>query len=161
WRFVNSGSEATMDAIRLARGVSGHELVVKMEGSYHGHHDAVMISIGVDVEGDIGPPERPRSIPYGAGIPAATVGLTVAVPFNDAGALDARLGELGGRVACVIMEAGMMNIGVVLPDEGYLERVREITRRHGVLLVFDEVKTGITIHAGGATGLYGVTPDIV
>jgi glutamate-1-semialdehyde 2,1-aminomutase len=132
-----------------------------MEGSYHGHHDTVMVSIGVDVSGDIGPEERPRSVPYGAGIPQATVDMVHAVPFNNAAALDARLTELAGTVACVIMEAGMMNIGVVLPEPGYLEQVREITARHGVILIFDEVKTGITIHEGGATGLYGVTPDLV
>jgi glutamate-1-semialdehyde 2,1-aminomutase len=120
-----------------------------------------MVSIGVDVSGDIGPEDHPKSVPYGAGIPQATVDMVHAVPFNNAAALDARLTELDGSVACVIMEAGMMNIGVVLPEPGYLEQVREITRRHNVLLIFDEVKTGITIHAGGATGLYDVTPDIV
>ena len=86
---------------------------------------------------------------------------TIPVPFNDADALDARLAELSGQVACVIMEPGMMNIGVVLPQEGYLAAVREITKKHGVLLIFDEVKTGITIAAGGAVERFGVTPDIV
>jgi glutamate-1-semialdehyde 2,1-aminomutase len=161
WRFLNSGSEATMDAIRLARAATGRDHIVKMEGSYHGHHDTVMVSIGVDVSGDIGPADHPKSVPYGAGIPQATVDMVHAVPFNNAAALDARLTELDGTVACVIMEAGMMNIGVVLPEPGYLEQVREITRRHNVILIFDEVKTGITIHEGGATGYYGVTPDIV
>ena len=161
WRFLNSGSEATMDAIRLARAASGNEHVVKMEGSYHGHHDTVMVSIGVDIDGDIGPRGPAKSVPYGAGIPRSTVDLVHAVPFNNAAVLDARLAELAGTAACVIMEAGMMNIGVVLPEPGYLEQVREITRRHGVILIFDEVKTGITVHEGGATGLYGVTPDLV
>src|ERR1700712_2357061 len=122
WRFLNSGSEATMDAIRLARAATGREHVVKMEGSYHGHHDTVMVSIGVDVRGDIGPADHPKSIPYGAGIPGSTVDLVHAVPFNDAAVLDARLTELAGTVACVIMEPGMMNIGVVLPEPGYLEQ---------------------------------------
>jgi glutamate-1-semialdehyde 2,1-aminomutase len=89
------------------------------------------------------------------------VAQTIPVPFNDADALDARLAELSGQVACVIMEPGMMNIGVVLPQDGYLAAVREITRKHGVLLIFDEVKTGITIAAGGAVERFGVTPDIV
>ena len=100
-------------------------------------------------------------MPYGGGIPACTVAQTIPVPFNDADALDARLGELAGQVACVIMEPGMMNIGVVLPQDGYLAAVREITKKHGVLLIFDEVKTGITIAAGGAVERFGVTPDIV
>ena len=100
-------------------------------------------------------------MPYGGGIPACTVAQTIPVPFNDADALDARLSELPGQVACVIMEPGMMNIGVVLPQDGYLAAVREVTRKHNVLLIFDEVKTGITIAAGGAVERWGVTPDIV
>ena len=162
WRFTNSGSESTMDAIRLARAHTGRELVVKMEGSYHGHHDTVMVSIGIDIDDDaVGPANRPNSVPYGGGIPACTVAQTIPVPFNDADALDARLAELAGQVACVIMEPGMMNIGVVLPQDGYLAAVREITQKHGVLLIFDEVKTGITIAAGGAVERFGVTPDLV
>jgi glutamate-1-semialdehyde 2,1-aminomutase len=148
-------------ATSTTRAATRRDHIVKMEGSYHGHHDTVMVSIGVDVDGDIGPEDHPKSVPYGAGIPQATVDMVHAVPFNNAGALDARLTELDGTVACVIMEAGMMNIGVVLPEPGYLEQVREITSRHNVILIFDEVKTGITIHEGGATGHYGVTPDLV
>ena len=95
WRFTNSGSESTMDAIRLARAHTGRELVVKMEGSYHGHHDTVMVSIGIDIDDDaVGPANRPNSVPYGGGIPACTVAQTIPVPFNDADALDARLAEL-------------------------------------------------------------------
>jgi glutamate-1-semialdehyde 2,1-aminomutase len=162
WRFTNSGSESTMDAIRLARAHTGRELVVKMEGSYHGHHDTVMVSIGIDIDDDaVGPANRPNSVPYGGGIPASTVANTIPVPFNDADALDARLSELAGKVACVIMEPGMMNIGVVLPQDGYLAAVREITQKHDVVLIFDEVKTGITIAAGGAVERFGVTPDLV
>jgi glutamate-1-semialdehyde 2,1-aminomutase len=163
WRFTNSGSEATMDAIRIARAFTGRDVVLKMFGSYHGHHDAVMVSIGVEYDA-IGPHDAPHSLPYGAGIPAAVVGLTVAVPFNDADALERRLEALaaeGRKPACLIMEAAMMNLGVVLPEPGYLEAVREITRRHGVVLIFDEVKTGLTIAAGGATERFGVTPDLV
>jgi len=162
WRFTNSGSESTMDAIRLARAHTGREVVIKMEGSYHGHHDTVMVSIGIDIDdAAVGPANRPNSVPYGGGIPASTVANTIPVPFNDADALDARLTELAGTVACVIMEPGMMNIGVVLPQDGYLAAVREITRKHDVVLIFDEVKTGITIAAGGAVERWGVTPDLV
>jgi glutamate-1-semialdehyde 2,1-aminomutase len=163
WRYTNSGSEATMDAIRIARGLTGRETILKIFGSYHGHHDAVMVSIGVDYA-EIGDREEPRSLPYGAGIPQAVVDLTVAVPFNDTEVLERRIERLdaeGRKPACLIMEAAMMNIGVILPEDGYLEAVREITRRHGVVLIFDEVKTGLAIAAGGATERFGVQPDMV
>jgi glutamate-1-semialdehyde 2,1-aminomutase len=163
WRLVNSGSEATMDAIRIARGLTGRETIMKIFGSYHGHHDAVMVSIGVPYE-QIGDREELASLPYGAGIPAAVVALTIAVPFNDAGAMERRIERLaaeGRTPACVIMEAAMMNLGVVLPQPGYLEQVREITERHGIVLIFDEVKTGLAIAAGGASERFGVQPDMV
>jgi glutamate-1-semialdehyde 2,1-aminomutase len=163
WRFLNSGSEATMDAIRIARGYTGRETIVKIFGSYHGHHDAVMVSIGVEYE-RIGDRENYASLPYGAGIPKAVADLTVAVPFNDAGAMERRIQRLdaeGRKPACVIMEAAMMNLGVVLPEAGYLDAVREITRRRGIVLIFDEVKTGLAIAAGGATERFGVKPDLV
>ena len=163
WRYTNSGSESTMDAIRIARALTGRDTIMKIFGSYHGHHDAVMVSIGVEYE-RIGDPDDLASLPYGAGIPQAVVDLTVAVPFNDAEAMDRRIARLdaeGRKPACVIMEAAMMNLGVVLPEPGYLEAVREITERHGVVLIFDEVKTGICIAPGGATERFGVQPDMV
>lgn len=163
WRYTNSGSESTMDAIRIARAYTGRDTVMKIFGSYHGHHDAVMVSIGVEYD-KIGDPDDLASLPYGAGIPQAVVDMTVAVPFNDAGAMERRIQRLGreGRLpACVIMEAAMMNLGVVLPEPGYLEAVREITSRYGVVLIFDEVKTGLCIAPGGATEKFGVTPDMV
>ena len=122
WRFVNSGSEATMDAIRIARGYTGRDTIVKIFGSYHGHHDAVMVSIGVEYD-KIGDRENYASLPYGAGIPKAVSDLTIPVPFNDAGAMERRIERLdseGRKPACVIMEAAMMNLGVVLPEDGYL-----------------------------------------
>jgi glutamate-1-semialdehyde 2,1-aminomutase len=163
WRFVNSGSEATMDAIRIARGLTGRETIMKIFGSYHGHHDAVMVSIGVPYD-EIGDRENLASLPYGAGIPKAVSDLTIAVPFNDAGAMERRIERLAAEdrlPACVIMEAAMMNLGVVLPQPGYLQEVREITARHGIVLIFDEVKTGLAIAAGGATERFGVEPDMV
>jgi glutamate-1-semialdehyde 2,1-aminomutase len=163
WRFVNSGSEATMDAIRIARGLTGRETVVKIFGSYHGHHDAVMVSIGIPYDA-IGDRDNLASLPYGAGIPAAVVEMTVPVPFNDADAMERRIARLEGEgrlPACVIMEAAMMNLGIVLPEPGYLEAVRDITRRYGIVLIFDEVKTGLCIAPGGATERFGVTPDLV
>src|SRR5579871_5468992 len=163
WRFVNSGSEATMDAIRIARGLTGRETIVKIFGSYHGHHDGVMVSIGVPYD-QIGDRDDLASLPYGAGIPAAVTALTIPVPFNDAAAMERRIERLereGRAPACVIMEAAMMNLGVVLPEPGYLEAVRDITARHGIVLIFDEVKTGLAIAAGGATERFGVQPDMV
>ncbi|MCT2989823.1 aminotransferase class III-fold pyridoxal phosphate-dependent enzyme, partial [Propionibacterium freudenreichii] len=163
WRFTNSGSESTMDAIRIARAYTGRDTIMKIFGSYHGHHDAVMVSIGVEYD-KIGPREHPASLAYGGGIPQAIVDLTIPVHFNDAETMEKRIVELeaeGRKPACVIMEAVMMNLGVVLPEPGYLEAVREITRKHGIVLIFDEVKTGLTIAAGGATERFGVKPDLV
>jgi glutamate-1-semialdehyde 2,1-aminomutase len=164
WRFVNSGSEATMDAIRIARAYTGREQVVKIFGSYHGHHDYVMVSLGVKDFGEIGPRDDYKSISYGAGIPQSSIDLTAAVPFNDAPMMEARIEKLiarGRKPACLIMEAAMMNLGVVLPEPGYLEAVREITKKHGIVLIFDEVKTGICTAAGGAVERFGVVPDMV
>ena len=163
WRYTNSGSEATMDAIRIARAHTGRETIMKIFGSYHGHHDGVMVSIGVEYD-KIGDRDNLESLPYGAGIPQSTVENTVAVPFNDAEAMERRIERLdaeGRKPACVIMEAAMMNLGVVLPEPGYLEAVRDITRRHGIVLIFDEVKTGLCIGAGGAVERFGVVPDMV
>lgn len=163
WRYTNSGSEATMDAIRIARAATGRDEVLKIFGSYHGHHDTVMVSIGVEYD-QIGDHDHPPSLPYGGGIPQSTVDHVFAVHFNDAESMDRRITELaaeGRKPACVIMEAAMMNLGVVLPEPGYLEAVREITSRHGIVLIFDEVKTGLAIAAGGATEKFGVLPDMV
>jgi glutamate-1-semialdehyde 2,1-aminomutase len=163
WRFVNSGSEATMDAIRIARAQTGRDTIVKIFGSYHGHHDYAMVSIGVPYD-QIGDRENYASLPYGAGIPQSVADLTVPVPFNDAGAMERRIERLideGRPPACVIMEPAMMNLGVVLPEPGYLEAVRELTQRLGVLLIFDEVKTGLCIAAGGAVERFGVSPDLI
>jgi glutamate-1-semialdehyde 2,1-aminomutase len=163
WRYTNSGSESTMDAIRIARALKGRDDVMKIFGSYHGHHDTAMVSIGVEY-GAIGPREHPASLPYGAGIPQATVDLVHTVHFNDAETMERRIAELdkdGRKPACVIMEAAMMNLGVVLPEPGYLEAVREITRAADVVLIFDEVKTGLCIAAGGAVERFGVVPDMI
>src|SRR5215218_5323504 len=122
WRFTNSGTESTMDAIHLARGFTGREIIVKIEGTYHGHHDAVMVSVKPPAA-LMGDRARPTSIPYGLGYPANTPELTRVVPFNDAAALSSLLEELRGQVAGVILEPAMMNINIVPPVDGYLERV--------------------------------------
>ena len=158
WRFTNSGTEATMDAIRVARGVTGREKIVKVEGGYHGHHDEVMISMKPPLD-QAGPADRPNSVPGTAGITAAVLEDTIVIPYNDADALERVLRS--GEVACFIVEPVMENIGICKPQPGYLEAVRDITQRYGTLLIFDEVKTGITAGWGGATGALGVLPDLV
>ncbi|MEO6122206.1 MAG: aspartate aminotransferase family protein [Ilumatobacteraceae bacterium] len=158
WRFTNSGTEATMDAIRVARGVTGRQKLVKVEGGYHGHHDEVMISMKPPLD-QAGPADNPIPIPGTAGITDAVLADTIVIPYNDADALERALRS--GEVACFIVEPVMENIGICKPQPGYLEAVREITQRYGTLLIFDEVKTGITAGWGGATGLYGVQPDLV
>jgi glutamate-1-semialdehyde 2,1-aminomutase len=160
WRFTNSGTESTMDAVHLARGATGRDVILKIEGSYHGHHDAVMVSVYPPLDA-LGERDDPVGVPYGAGYPRALTDLTGAVPFNDAEALERALQKLSGRVAGLIMEPAMMNINIVPPVEGYLERVRELTERSGVKLIFDEVKTGATISPGGATRRFGVVPDMI
>jgi len=160
WRFTNSGTESTMDAVHLSRGATGRDGLLKIEGSYHGHHDAVMVSVYPDLE-QLGDRDDPVSVPYGAGYPKAITELTGSVPFNDADALEKVLDKIGDQVAGLIMEPAMMNINIIPPKEGYLERVRELTSQHGVKLIFDEVKTGATISSGGATKRFGVTPDII
>ena len=160
WRFTNSGTESTMGAVHLARGATDRDVILKIEGSYHGHHDAVMVSVYPALE-ELGERDNPRSVPYGAGYPRALTDLTLPVPFNDADALESVLKRLEGQVAGLIMEPAMMNINIIPPEDGYLERVRELTAQHGVKLIFDEVKTGATIAYGGATQRFGVTADIV
>jgi glutamate-1-semialdehyde 2,1-aminomutase len=158
-RFANSGTEATMDAVRIARAATGREKVLKIEGSYHGHHDTVMFSVVPNADA-IGGRDQPASTPMSKGIPAVLSDYTLVVPFNDVDALATMLDERGGELACLIMEPVMMNIGVVVPQPGYLDRVRELCTKHGVVLIFDEVKSGATIAAGGAIERYGVQPDL-
>jgi glutamate-1-semialdehyde 2,1-aminomutase len=160
WRFTNSGTESTMDAVHLARGATGRDIILKIEGSYHGHHDAVMVSVYPELD-ELGDRDDPRSVVYGEGYPKAVTDLTRAVPFNDADALESVLQKLDGQVAGLMMEPAMMNINIIPPVEGYLERVRELCTQHGVKLIFDEVKTGATIAYGGATKRFGVDADMV
>jgi len=160
WRFANSGTEATMDAVHLMRAITGRPLIVKLEGGYHGHHDSVQVSVYEPLD-QLGPATRPASVPSSSGIPDEMVALTRVVPFNDLATTERVLDELSGRVAGMIVEPIMMNAGIIPPAPGYLEGLRELTRRHGILLAFDEVKTGMTVSPGGATRLLGVTPDII
>jgi len=159
WRFTNSGTESTMDAFHLMRAITGRQLVIKVEGSYHGHHDSTMVSIFRSAE-QLGPEDEPHRV-AGSGVPQQMADLLRLVPYNDLPALERLLDRHRGEIAGMIMEPMMMNAGIIPPEPGYLEGVRELTRRHGVLLAFDEVKTGMVVHWGGATRLFGVTPDIV
>ena len=160
WRFGNSGTEATMDAVHLMRAISGRDLVIKVEGCYHGHHDSVQVSVYPDPD-EMGPADRPASVPNATGIPRALTDLTVIVGFNDLAAVGRVLAEHEGQVAGMILEPIMMNAGIILPEDGYLAGLKELLHAHGALLAFDEVKTGLTAGPSGAVGVTGVTPDII
>jgi glutamate-1-semialdehyde 2,1-aminomutase len=160
WRFGNSGTEATLDAVRIMRATTGRTLIVKIEGTYHGHHDSLMVSVFPKPE-DAGPRERPNSVPQTAGMPEGVADQVINVPFNDADAARRAFEEHDGRIAGMIVEPAMTNCGLVLPDPGYLEAVKEICHAHGALLAFDEVKTGCTLAWGGAVEAFGVVPDLV
>ena len=148
-----------MDAVHLMRAVTGRDEIIKIEGSYHGHHDAVMVSQWRSLD-LLGPADHPHRV-AAAGIPQAMADLVHLVPFNDLDALERVLHANQSRIAGMIMEPMMMNAGIIPPQAGYLEGVRRLTRQYGVLLAFDEVKTGLTVHPGGVTAMSGVTPDIV
>ncbi|MDQ1591388.1 MAG: glutamate-semialdehyde -aminomutase [Pyrinomonadaceae bacterium] len=151
-RMVNSGTEAVMSAVRLARGVTGRTKLVKFEGCYHGHGDSMLVRAGSGVA-TLGLPDSP-------GVPPALAAETLTVPFNDADALAQVFDEHGAGVAAVIIEPVVGNMGCVVPRAGYLQAVRDLTTRHGALLIFDEVMTGFRLARGGAQELYGVAADI-
>jgi glutamate-1-semialdehyde 2,1-aminomutase len=159
-RFANSGTEATMDAIRVARAATGRDVVCKIEGSYHGHHDSVMFSVIPNAD-TMGGRERPASAPVSKGMVKDASKYIEVVPFNDADHLERVFAEKAGDIACLIMEPAMMNLGIVVPQPGYLQRVREICTRYGVVFIFDEIKTGFTIAPGGASERFGVQPDLI
>jgi glutamate-1-semialdehyde 2,1-aminomutase len=149
-----------MDAIRLARGVTGRDVICKIEGAYHGHHDAVMFSVAPSLNLIEASEKTGLQPPASKGIPAEMAKWTLVVPYNDLGALERLFADRGDDIACFILEPVMMNIGIVLPQPGYLEGIRELCTRHGVVLIFDEVKCGATIAAGGAIERFGVQPDL-
>ena len=158
-RFSNSGTEATMDAIRVARGYTGREKIIKMEGGYHGHHDDVLVSIQPPRE-LMGPADSPATVPASAGIPRSRIAETVIAPFNEPEMLAAILEAHAGEIAAILVEPVQFNIGVVPPNPGYLERLRELATEHGAVLIFDEVKTGVVLAWGGAYEYFGVQPDL-
>ena len=151
-RLVNSGTEATMTAVRLARAFTKRDLVVKFDGCYHGHADHFQVRAGSGL--------ATAAIPSGAGIPEAAAGTTASIPFNDLPLLEALLKRRGREVACVIVEPVAANMGVVLPKDGYLQGLRRLCSETGALLIFDEVITGFRVARGGAQELFGVIPDL-
>ena len=160
WRFMNSGSEATSDAVRIARATTGRDLIVRVEGCYHGSPDGLDFSGWPDVAA-AGPRERPAPVPQTVGIPALFGEALRMVSMNDLAAVQRIFAEEGDRVAGMIFEPIPLNMGVVAPIDGYHEAVRELTRRHGAMLIYDEVKTGATIAYGGAIERFGVMPDLI
>jgi glutamate-1-semialdehyde 2,1-aminomutase len=161
WRFGNSGTEATMDAVHLMRAATGRDRILKVEGGYHGHHDSVMVSVLPEEVDDLGPDDAPVGVTENSGIPDAVAGLTTIVPFNSLAAVEAALARYPGEIAGMIVEPIMMNAGIIVPDTGYLGGLRDLLHAHGALLAFDEVKTGLTVGPGGASRLFGVTPDLI
>jgi glutamate-1-semialdehyde 2,1-aminomutase len=166
-RFVNSGTEATMDAIRVARAATGRDRILKMEGSYHGHHDSVLFSVvpeadvldmrfNVDHDGKAWYTTQPTS----KGIPRALWDTTIIAPFNDSAAVEQAFADNPGEIAAVILEPVMMNIGIVEPAPGYLQALRDACETNGAVLIYDEVKCGGTIAYGGTTERYGVRPHL-
>lgn len=151
-RFVNSGTEATMSVLRLARAFTGRDKIVKFEGCYHGHADMLLVQAGSGVA-TLGLPDSP-------GVPAATVRDTLTAPYNDIDAVIKLFEKFPHEIAAVIVEPVAGNMGVVPPINGYLQGLRDITASHGTLLIFDEVMTGFRVHPGGAQALYGVKPDL-
>ncbi|MEE8061238.1 MAG: glutamate-1-semialdehyde 2,1-aminomutase [Gemmatimonadales bacterium] len=152
-RFVNSGTEATMSAIRLARGATNRAQILKFEGCYHGHSDALLAAAGSGV--------ATLSLPDSPGVPEGAVLDTVIVPFNALDEVEERFRTQGEKIAAVIVEPVAGNMGVVPPQPGFLEGLRHLTVEHGSVLIFDEVMTGWRVHPHGAQGLYGITPDLV
>ena len=151
-RFTSSGTEAAMSAVRLARGATGRDLVVKFSGGYHGHSDGLLVEAGSGV--------ATLAIPGSAGVPAPTASATVVVPYNDPDAVAAAFAAHAGRIAALIVEPVAANAGVLPPAPGFLRRLRELTAADGAILIFDEVITGFRVGPGGAQGRYGVRPDL-
>ena len=151
-RFVSSGTEATMSAIRLARAYTGRKHIVKFEGCYHGHSDALLVKAGSGV--------ATLGIPGSAGVPEEFVQFTLALPYNDAGAVEEAFKKFKGEIACVMVEPVVGNMGCVPPQKGYLDALRYLTSRDNALLIFDEVMTGFRVAFGGAQELYGTRPDL-
>ena len=159
WRFTSSGTEATQTAVRLARAFTRRDKIIKVEGGYHGHTDTLLHSAKPALD-RVGSLSSPNTVPDSLGIPHSVTKDVVVVPFNDADALEHALQKYEGEIAAFIVEPVLENAGIILPQPGYLEACRDLCNRFGALLIFDEVKTGLTASYNGAGGLFGVVPDI-
>lgn len=159
-RFGSSGTEATMHAVRLARAATGRDKIVKFEGGYHGLHDSALVSVKPHAP-DFGDVKNPVSVPAGLGVPKAAVANVDIATFNDLGTVERRFQENPAQIAAIILEPILMNVGLCMPQPGFLEGLRAIATKNGALLIFDEVKTGAKLGWGGASEYYGVTPDMV
>jgi len=159
-RFANSGTEATMHALRLARAYTGKDKVIKIEGCYHGMHDYLLHSVYPDLD-EAGPESCPTTVPQSSGIPACVTENTIVVPYNNVEAMRAALERNKGEVAAVILEPVMLNCLLIPPKDGYLGKLRELTEEYNVVLIFDEVKTGFKVAPGGACEYYHIKPDLV
>ena len=151
-RMVNSGTEATMSAIRLARGYTGRDKIVKFDGCYHGHADSLLVSAGSGL--------ATLGIPGSPGVPEDVARHTISLPYNNLAAVETAFDRFGSEISCVIVEPVPGNMGVIIPDQSFLEGLRSITERHGVILIFDEVITGFRLAPGGAQEILGITPDL-
>jgi glutamate-1-semialdehyde 2,1-aminomutase len=160
WRFANSGTEATMDAVHLMRAITGRDLIIKIEGCYHGHHDSVQVSVAPEPQ-EAGPAATPYSAPSSTGIPKAITDLTLIATFNDLASVERLLSKHKDQVAGMIIEPVMMNAGIIKPQPGYLAGLKTLLHQHHALLTFDEVKTGLTVGPGGVTRQEDVQPDLI
>jgi len=159
-RFGSSGTEATMHACRLARAATGRDKILKFEGGYHGLHDTALVSVKPEAA-DFGDVHAPTSVPAGLGVPKAALANVPIASFNDLASVELRFHENRGQIAAIILEPIMMNVGLCLPQPGFLEGLREIASKNGALLIFDEVKTGAKLARGGAAEYFGVKPDMI
>jgi len=159
-RFGNSGTEATMHAIRMARAATGRDKIVKFEGAYHGLHDAALVSVKPHAP-DYGDINAPTSVTGGLGVPKASLANVVIATFNNLATVERRFKENPGQIAAIILEPILMNVGLCMPQPGFLQGLREICDRNGSLLIFDEVKTGAKLCWGGASEYFGVQPDMI
>ena len=151
-RMVNSGTEATMSAIRLARGATGRDMIIKFDGCYHGHADSLLVEAGSGI--------ATLGIPGSSGVPKSFVEHTISLPYNDIECVKKVMEDKGDKIACIIVEPVAGNMGLVPPVDGFLETLKELTEKNGSLLIFDEVMTGFRVAYGGAQSLYGISPDI-
>ena len=151
-RMVNSGTEATMSAIRLARGVTGRDMIIKFDGCYHGHADSLLVEAGSGI--------ATLGIPGSSGVPKSFAEHTMSLPYNDIECVKKVMEDKGNKIACIIVEPVAGNMGLVPPVDGFLETLKELTEKNGSLLIFDEVMTGFRVAHGGAQALYGISPDI-